>query len=191
MKFLRHTLLFSVIILLTAFHQPLAGGQKQADEKTGKLNFVIFIVDDLGWSDIGVMGNQDVLTPNIDRLAKKGMLFTDAYSNSPVCSPTRASLMTGLYGPRHGLYMVNRSNRGIITRQKLLPPPTENHLHPDFVTLPEILKKGGYISANIGKWHLGEGETGPIAQGFDVNVAGGTPGMITVSYTHLTLPTSG
>ncbi|OHB79461.1 MAG: hypothetical protein A2Z25_07635, partial [Planctomycetes bacterium RBG_16_55_9] len=93
--------------------------------------------------------------------------------NAPNCAPARACLLSGQYGPRHGVYTVDSSSRGQSKRRKLIPIENTKVLDPKIVTIAEAIKSAGYISASIGKWHLGAGpQTGPAGQGFDVNVAG-------------------
>jgi arylsulfatase A-like enzyme len=145
-----------------------------------KPNFVFILIDDMGWRDVGFMGSTFYETPNIDRLASQGMVLTSAYSNAPNCAPTRASLLSGQYSPRHGVYTVGNSNRGKVNLQKIIPIPNKTTLDANVTTFAEALKPAGYISASMGKWHLGtDPELGPVSQGFDVNVAGdkrGSPG---------------
>ncbi len=138
-----------------------------------KTNIVFIMVDDLGWKDVGFMGSNYYETPNIDKLADQGVVFTNAYANAPNCAPTRACLMTGQYSPRHGIYTVNNSDRGESRNRKLIPIPNTTILNSSFVTLAETMRSAGYRTGIMGKWHLGEGEeTGPEGQGFDVNVGG-------------------
>ncbi len=139
----------------------------------GKPNILFILIDDMGWRDVGFMGSKFYLTPNIDRLASRGMVFTRAYANAPNCAPTRACLMSGQYTPRHGVYTVGNSDRGQTQRRKLIPIANTTTLNPKIVTLGESLKAAGYVTASMGKWHLGNDEqTCPEAQGFDVNVGG-------------------
>ena len=140
-------------------------------------NVILFLVDDLGWKDVGFMGSNYYETPNIDNLASQGMVFTNAYANAPNCAPTRASLMTGLYTPRHGIYTVASSERGKAEDRKLVPTANSKQLPGHFTTIAEALKEQGYTTAHLGKWHLGESDqTSPEAQGFDVNVGGNQAG---------------
>lgn len=142
-----------------------------------KPNFVFIIIDDLGWRDVGYMGRASALgeprsyyeTPNIDKLASQGVVFTSAYSNAPNCAPTRACLMSGQYTPRHGVYTVGTSERGQAKLRKLIPTANKTTLDSKAVTIAEALKQGGYTSACIGKWHLGTKEPfRPEDRGFDV-----------------------
>lgn len=140
-------------------------------------NFVLIVVDDMGWADLGAYGSAFHQTPNINALAAHGVRFTDAYAAAPVCSPSRASLLTGKYPARLQLtdWLPGRTDR---TSQKLLRPSIRQALPLAEVTIAEALKPAGYVSAHIGKWHLGGSGYGPESQGFDVNIAGdhtGTP----------------
>ncbi|MBN2325766.1 MAG: sulfatase-like hydrolase/transferase, partial [Candidatus Omnitrophica bacterium] len=133
-----------------------------------KPNFVFILIDDMGWKDAGFMGSPCYETPRVDRLARQGIVFTSAYTNAPNCAPTRACIMSGQYGPRHGIFTVGTSERGKSRDRKLIPIENNTRLSPDVVTLAESLRRGGYVCGHVGKWHLGdEGETGPLAQGFD------------------------
>lgn len=165
MKRLPQTLLGFLFFTLTTLH---------AQEPPP--NIILFLVDDLGWRDLGCMGSRYYETPNIDRLAAEGVLFTDAYANAPNCAPSRASLLTGLYTPRHEIYTVASPERGQAVNRKLIPTNNKTELDTSFLTLAEALKQRGYRSAHMGKWHLGEGPTGPENQGFDINVGGFTAG---------------
>lgn len=131
-------------------------------------NFVVFLIDDLGWRDLGVFGSPFHLTPNIDALAASGMRFTQAYAASPVCSPTRASIMTGRHPARlHITDWIGGSQRG-----ELLPAEYLDHLPPEELTLAEALQGEGYVTGHFGKWHLGDAPHLPESQGFDLNVGG-------------------
>jgi arylsulfatase A len=110
--------------------------------QTDKPNVVIFLADDLGYSDLSCYGSANVLTPVLDSLAAKGMKFTDFYAGSCVCSPSRAALMTGKNATRTGIY-------------SWIPADEPMHLRLSEVTIPEILKEAGYQTAHFGKWHLG------------------------------------
>ncbi|XP_074996826.1 arylsulfatase A isoform X2 [Calonectris borealis] len=121
-------------------------------------SFVLLLADDLGFGDLGSYGHPSSATPNLDRMASRGLRFTDFYSSSPVCSPSRAALLTGRFQMRSGVYpgVFNPDSRGGL-------PLSE-------VTIAEVLKAAGYATAMVGKWHLGLGINGsflPIHQGFD------------------------
>ena len=124
-------------------------------------NFVLIFCDDLGYGDLGCYGSMKNRTPNIDQLAHDGVLFTDFYSSSPVCTPSRASLMTGCYPRRVGMHED-------FTGHWVLIPRSRRGLHPDETTVAEALKSQGYATACIGKWHLGDQpEHLPTSHGFD------------------------
>jgi len=151
--------------------------------RTGKPNIVFFLVDDMGWVDCGVYGSNFYETPNIDKLASEGMLFTDAYAASPLCSPTRASLMTGKWPARlhidNAIVPVRGQKRVpaefIKTAKpkfKMVPPGTLEHLDLEELTIAEELKGAGYKTGFFGKWHIGGEPYTPDNQGFDINVGG-------------------
>ena len=142
-----------------------------ASSGDNKPNFVFILIDDLGWADVGCNGSRFYETPNIDKLASEGMRFTDGYAACPVCSPTRASIMTGKYPARLHLtdYLVGRRMR---IDSPVLPAPYEHQLPTEEVTIAEVLKSAGYTTCHIGKWHLGEEPYYPEHQGFDVNIGG-------------------
>lgn len=144
-------------------------------------NVVLIMIDDLGWMDLHCQGNNRLDTPNVDQLAKEGMRFTDAYAAAPVCSPTRASIVTGLSPAR--LNLTNHiSNRDFTPKNaKVLPGSTKTSLSPEYDTLAERLKRAGYSTGFFGKWHLagvprkaGKGIEScyPEKQGYDVNLGG-------------------
>ncbi len=140
-----------------------------------KPNFVFILVDDMGWRDAGCYGSTFYETPHIDRLAAQGMRFTDAYAACPVCSPTRASIMTGKYPAR--LHLTDwipgrQANAQARAKMKLAPPEFEQQLALDEVTLAETLQEAGYATFFAGKWHLGTEGYYPEDQGFDVNKGG-------------------
>ncbi|MBZ4188025.1 sulfatase [Niabella beijingensis] len=131
-------------------------------------NIVFILADDLGYKDCGFTGSTVFKTPVIDGLARKGLVFTQAYAAAGNCAPSRACLMSGLYTPRHGVYAVGSTVRGPKDRMRLLPVPNTTSLRPDIITMAEALQVKGYATGLFGKWHLGKGtDTGPLAQGFD------------------------
>jgi arylsulfatase A-like enzyme len=152
-------------------------------------NIVFILIDDLGWRDVGFMGSRYYETPNIDKLARQGLVFTNAYANASSCVPSRACILSGQYTPRHvysgrapdpDVAILWQSKRrrvdshkdrrqdAAITR-KLVPLKGIPVLPEDIVTLTEALKSVGYLCACIGKWHIG---TDPTTQGFDINIGG-------------------
>jgi arylsulfatase A len=134
-----------------------------------KYNVVFFLVDDLGWADMGYEGSSLYHTPNIDAFAKQGVRFSQAYSTCPVCSPSRASILTGEYPARLHLtdWLPGRKN---FPFQKLKNANTIQHLPYEQPTLPQVLKENGYRTAIFGKWHLGEEKDSTQKQGFDLHV---------------------
>lgn len=138
-----------------------------------KPNIIIILVDDLGWNDLSYMGSEYYETPFIDKLAKQGMKFTHAYVTAPNCAPSRASLLTGQYTPRHNIFTVNSSERGKSQLRKIIPVENQMNLNLDKLTIADVLRDHGYKTACIGKWHLGKPpQFGPTAQGFDINIGG-------------------
>ncbi len=133
-------------------------------------NFVLFLIDDLGWTDLSCYGSQLYETPNIDRLAGQGMRFTDAYSACTVCSPTRACVLTGRYPAR--LHVTDWIHGHRRRNAKLKIPDWTHYLAHEEVTIAEALGAAGYKTISIGKWHLGDATHGPLAQGFDINKGG-------------------
>ncbi|MCC6123334.1 MAG: sulfatase [Pirellulales bacterium] len=132
-------------------------------------NILLILADDLGYMDIGANNPQTFYeTPNIDRLAAQGMRFTAGYAACPVCSPTRAGIMTGRHPPRTGITDFIGGKRA----GKLLPAPNRDHLALEEVTVAEALKDAGYANFFAGKWHLGSGDYGPNAQGFGPGLIG-------------------
>ncbi|MBI9019363.1 MAG: sulfatase [Phycisphaerae bacterium] len=156
-----------------------------AAPKTAKAkpNFLFILIDDMGWNDIGCYGSKFHETPNIDKLAASGMRFTDAYAAHPVCSPTRASIMTGKNPAR--LKITDWIGAGKHKRQ-LISADYKHQMALEETTIAEALKDAGYSTGFIGKWHLGETEEFyPQHQGFDLNIAGhkaGSPGSYFYPY---------
>jgi len=158
-----------------------AAGAIAGDEQRPP-NVVFFLIDDLGWTDVGCYGSRYYETPNIDRLAGQGMRFTDAYAACCVCSPTRAGILTGKYPARlHVTHAIPIEGwRRLKEPPPLLPPTYVKNLPLDEVTIAEALKPAGYATGTFGKWHVcWDKAFYPQAQGFDVNVGGnnmGNPG---------------
>jgi len=150
-------------------------------------NIVIVIADDLGWADVGYNGAEYYETPNIDQMAAGGMVLNRFYPGAANCAPTRACLLTGMFTPRHGVYIPQGLARGgEISKMRYKVPTSRqdssfntfpvsiNRVAPKFESLAEVLKKSGYVSARLGKWHIGDDN-----QGFDVVSANGEIGYIT------------
>ncbi len=138
-----------------------------------KPNFVFILVDDLGWMDLGCYGSSFHETPCLDRLAAEGMRFTNAYASCPVCSPTRASIMTGKYP---ATVQVTNYIPGM-AKGKLLSAPYLHHLPLEEKTIARALGEQGYATWHVGKWHLGDKAYWPQHHGFDVNIGGWSAGM--------------
>lgn len=133
------------------------------------LNIVFFLVDDLGWRDVGCYGSTFYETPNIDYFAGEGVRFTSAYAACHVCSPTRASVITGKYPATLNLtdWLTGRRD---FPFQKLKNVKINQHLPYGGTTLPKVLKEFGYSTAIFGKWHLGEDSASTVRQGFDLHI---------------------
>ncbi len=153
-----------------------AGGVIAAD--SSRPNILFILVDDLGWRDLGCYGSTFHETPHIDRLAQTAALFTNAYAACPVCSPTRASILTGKYPARidttdwFGAPQPDNVNTHWTKDKPLLPAPYVQQLPLEEVTLAEALKQQGYATFFAGKWHLGGEGHSPEDQGFDLNIGG-------------------
>ena len=158
-----------IFLLLALVSQSLV-----ADSKTKPLNFVFILVDDLGWADLNCFGSSFYDTPNCDQLAASGMKFTNAYAACPVCSPTRASIMTGRYPTRTGVtdYIGAAAGKAWRRNTRLLPAVYTRQLELKELTLAEVLRGQGYATFFAGKWHLGNEGFWPEDQGFDVNQGG-------------------
>lgn len=144
----------------------------QPGTKRRRPNIVFILIDDMGWSDLACYGSKFHETPNIDRLAEQGMRFTDAYAACPVCSPTRASVMSGQYPARVGVIDFIPGHWRPFEKLRV-PTNRTQYLPLEIVTLAEALRPAGYVSAHIGKWHLGGRDHAPQNQGFDYVREGG------------------
>jgi len=133
-------LLRAVIVAVIVWTIPV---EASAVSKAGKPNFIIIFTDDLGYGDLGCFGSTAIKTPNIDRIAEEGRRFTSFVVASPVCTPSRAALLTGSYPKRIGMH------KGVLF------PQSKSGLNPDEYTIADHLKAQGYATACIGKWHLG------------------------------------
>jgi arylsulfatase A-like enzyme len=144
-------------------------------------NVIVILADDLGWSDTTLYGNTAYYqTPNVERLAKRGMTFTRAYSASPLCSPTRSALLTGQSPARTGITVPNCHVPQVVLQattgkkappdQKAIQPEPVTRLKTEYRTLAETMKDAGYATAHFGKWHLGPEPYSPLQQGFDFDL---------------------
>ena len=159
-----------------------AAGVFQAMENSTarKPNIVFFLADDLGWRDTNPYGSTFYETPNIARLAKRGMRFTQAYAANPLCSPTRSSIMTGLFPARTGIMTPSchveevklqaTLEKKTPSSRKVISVESVTRLKLEYYTLAEALKDAGYATGHFGKWHLGREPYDPLHQGFDVDV---------------------
>ncbi|QBG46948.1 hypothetical protein EGM51_05900 [Verrucomicrobia bacterium S94] len=139
---------------------------------SAKPNIIFINVDDLGMMDVDYH-NEHYITPNIRRICKDGMVFGDAYSAAACGGPSRASVMSGQYTPRHGLYITAGAGTGKKNEQKIIPVKSRRFLPLENVTIAEALKTAGYKTIHLGKWQIGED---PTEQGFDVNIGGDASG---------------
>ncbi len=151
-------------------------GNLKAEDR-GPMNFVFFLVDDLGWADLGYAGSTFHETPNIDRLAQSGMRFTDAYAAGSVCSPTRASIMTGRHPVRVDITDWIPGSSAARSKNAIFDQVVDrDNLALEEVTIAEALKAHGYQTFFAGKWHLGGEGHWPTDQGFDINIGGNSKG---------------
>jgi arylsulfatase A len=155
------------------------GDKRGHDER--KPNVVFFLVDDMGWSDVGCYGSTFYETPRIDAFAREGVRFTDAYAACHVCSPTRASILTGKYPATLNLTDFLPGRRDF-PFQELLNVKINQHLPYEENTIAEVLKENGYSTAIIGKWHLGSEPATPMKYGFDMHVPDWLQGVAKTFY---------
>ncbi len=164
----------SFFLASTAFFSVASFSQSRTPQKP---NVLFILADDYGYHDLSCMGSKYYETPNIDRIANEGMVFTDGYATCSVCSPSRASIMSGKFPARHGITDWIGAASGEAWRKqkrfnKLLPAEYVHQLASEYVTLPEAMKEGGYKTFFAGKWHLGEKGSWPEDHGFDINIGG-------------------
>lgn len=155
---------------------PVTDCYSQSGEKQ-KPNFLFILADDYGYNDLSISGSKFYETPSIDRIAREGMIFTDGYASCQVCSPSRASIMTGKFPARHGITDWIGAATGEEWRKagrfnQLLPPGYLHQLPHEYTTLPEAMKEAGYKTFFAGKWHLGDKGSWPEDHGFDINKGG-------------------
>ena len=149
-------------------------------------NVVLINADDLGWTDFSFMGSSYYETPHIDRLAKQGCIYTQAYASAANCAPSRANMLTGRYPSAHGIYTVGDSQRGKEEVRKLIPIENQTNLPSSLPTLASELKKLGYRTGIVGKWHI---SNDPKEHGFDENIAGCHMGGPTSYFAPYHIPT--
>jgi len=166
MKLLGHVLSCAVTFVIVVVVVVDQSSVQAADRP----NIVLIFADDLGWKDVGYQGSDFIETPNLDRLAKQGMVFTAGYAAAGNCAPSRACLLSGNYTPRHHVYAVGSTDRGDKTQQRLIPVPNRQGLGKEHVTIAEALQATGYATGHFGKWHLaGKDGALPTEQGFDIS----------------------
>ncbi|GAC13118.1 sulfatase-like hydrolase/transferase [Aliiglaciecola lipolytica] len=167
-----------VAVMVLSICMLSACNSTNSDKK--KLNVLLILVDDLGWADVAAFNpNTNYSTPNMDKLANQGLLFTDGYAASPVCSPTRASLLTGQHPTRLSTtdFFRDQSRKHRYREGKFKPAQFEEQLPTNISTIASVLGDDGYQTAFLGKWHLGQTEDGwPEHFGFDVNIGGHVAG---------------
>lgn len=167
-----------LIALLTFTLLSAAAGSAESKKPNAgdKPNIVIILADDLGQRDLGCYGSTFHRTPHIDALARRGMKFTNGYSASPLCSPTRASLLTGLHPARIGITAPNCHLSKVRLEKtpakggpnaRVLTAESITRLKTEYLTLPEVLRDAGWRTGHLGKWHLGAEPYSPLQQGFD------------------------
>ena len=176
-SFLKRFTLLTALLLISA-PAIFAANATRPDKP---MNVIFILADDLGWSDTTLFATPKLYqTPNIERLAKRGMTFTRAYSNSPLCSPTRASILTGQTPARHGSTSPVHHKKDVRLKpalnpaakplSKVIATQSVSRLDTAFPTLGKLVKKAGYQTAHFGKWHLGSEPYSPLQHGFDIDI---------------------
>ncbi len=153
-----HVLTYLILYILTAFSIPVHAQQKP--------NIIFIFIDDMGYSDLSCFGNKEMQTPNINKLAKQGIKFTNYYDNSPVCSPSRVAAITGAYPSRYRIYSY------IDSREKNKQRGMADYLDSSAPTTAKLLKQAGYATAHFGKWHLGGGrdvDNAPLPSAYGID----------------------
>lgn len=163
-----------ILIASAALLSIPATASEAEDQRARTPNIIFFLIDDLGWADLGCYGSRYHETPRIDQLSRQGMRFTDAYAACCACSPTRASILTGKYPAR--LRLTDWIPGHTRPNRKLLIPEWRKYLPCEEVTIADVLNAAGYDTAAMGKWHLGGEPYFPEHQGFDLNVGGSNAG---------------
>ncbi len=165
----------TLVVATLVAASPLVNG---LEAKTKPQNVLFILVDDLGWNDLGFMGSSYYESPNIDRLAASGIVFTDAYAACQVSSPSRASIMSGLYPANHGITnwigeLTGEAWRKHNRHSKVLPAEYDRYIKPEYLLMPELLRDSGFSTFFAGKWHLGDDEEyWPDQNGFEINIGG-------------------
>ena len=176
----KYLVLFLTVLMLSLIIISSTPGEKPKNDKVQKpeqMNVLFILADDLGVNDLSCTGSKYYETPNIDRISTEGMTFTNGYAACQVCSPSRASIMSGKTPARHGITDWIGAKTGVDWREagrfnKLLPPENKDQLPAEYITLPEAMKQAGYKTFFAGKWHLGGKGSWPDDHGFDINKGG-------------------
>lgn len=161
-----------VLCLAAPFFLFLFGQPLLSPGQGNQPNIVVILADDLGAVDLGCYGADLMETPRLDRFARESVLFRQAYASAPVCSPTRAALMTGKHPARLGITIWSEGSLSGPANRRLIQGESKHDLPHAEVTLAERLHDAGYATALVGKWHLGDGDHAPETQGFDVSIGG-------------------
>ena len=172
-------------IVIIIAHLLLQGCESSGAPSGAPLNVVLIMVDDMGWVDLEGYGSDLHKTPNIDRLADSGLKFTNAYASAPVCTPTRAALMTGKSPARLNMTIWHEGAVSEPQAARLIAPEVEGNLPHSEKTLAEVFQDAGYRTGHVGKWHLGDPAHYPETQGFDFTFGGtfwGAPGTFFFPY---------
>lgn len=167
---------FAGFIIMSVFVS-CSSNKRSAVSTATAFNIILIVADDLGRSDLGCYGNTFIETPHLNKMASEGIRFTNAYAAAPLCSPSRASIISGYNPARINLTEHLHGYSAPSPSQKLAPPRIINGLPQDLITIPEALKQEGYVTAHFGKWHLGNGLSAPANNGFDVAYGGGEEGL--------------
>jgi len=165
----------SLLMFMFCFTIVGTGCSNTSTEQNGERrppNIILILADDLGWADLGCYGSDLHSTPHLDQLSAEGVSFTQAYAAAPVCTPTRASIMTGKTPARLHMTIWREASQLPPKGRPLVPPITVADLPHEEITIAEALQSAGYRTAHIGKWHLGDAAYYPETQGFEVNIGG-------------------
>lgn len=154
-----------LLSLCTACSEPISAEEQRP-------NIILILIDDMGWADLGCYGADLHETPHIDRFAKSSVRFTTAYASAPICSPTRASILTGKHPARLNMTIWREGSFNRPKNRRLIPPASVPDLSRDEQSLGKVLQAAGYLTIHLGKWHLGEASHFPETHGFDVHLGG-------------------
>lgn len=173
----QNSVLKNTINLVTLLALLLNYGCKSEEKPSPRPNIILIVADDLGWGDLSCYGNTFIETAHLDKLSEQGLRFTNAYAAGPLCSPTRASIVTGINPARLNLTEHIHGHHPTPPSQQLVTPKTAQGLPLDASTIGEALQKVGYTTGHIGKWHLGGGKFSPANRGYDLAFGGSWAGL--------------